>query len=83
VRAGQQLPVALRRATRGCGAFDVSAQDLGIDAVPVEEIGFGGPAGAAGIAAIGGGDQVDDGVEVGQPGGAEVQSVIGGHHPNM
>src|SRR3546814_13421469 len=43
----------------------------GLDAVAVEEVGRGRPAGAAGVAAVGGGDQRDEGGDVGRGGVAE------------
>src|SRR3546814_3577180 len=52
-------------------ALDVGAQHVRIDAVAVEEVGLGRPAGAAGVAAVGGGDQRDEGGDVGRGGVAE------------
>src|SRR3546814_8973190 len=52
-------------------ALDVGAQHVRIDAVSVEEVGLGRPAGAAGVAAVGGGDQRDEGGDVGRGGVAE------------
>src|SRR5690606_3754958 len=51
----------------------------GLDALAVKQVGLGGPALAAGLAAVGGGDQLDDGGDVGGGGGAEARHV----HPRI
>src|SRR5690606_7975963 len=57
---------------------DVGAQHVGVDARAFKQVGLGGPAGAAGIAAVGGGDQVDQGGDVGFGGRAEGGGLHGG-----
>src|SRR3546814_14189479 len=65
VRAGQQRVAALGQHHAAARALDVGAQHVGVDAVAVEEIGFRGPADAAGVAAVGGGDPRGEGGTVG------------------
>src|SRR5690606_17153415 len=51
------------------------------DALPIfEEVGFGGPAGAAGLAAVGGRDERDEGGDVRLGGGAETGLHGGGFY---
>jgi len=46
------------------GAFDVTQQTFGIDALAIQQIGFGGPALLADLATVGGGHQRDEGGDV-------------------
>ena len=86
MRAGEQHAVLLGDDHEAVRPFDVVAQHFGIDALPVEHVRFGGPALPAGVAAIGGGHQRDQGIDVGGGRGAELQVVHGYPnrvHPNM
>ena len=79
VRAGQQRAVALGEQDDTAWPVDVAAQAFGIDALAVQHVRFGGPAGAAGVAAVGGGDQLDQGGDVGVRGRAESEGVHARH----
>src|SRR5690606_23397587 len=67
--AGDQYPAARTR--------QVGTQHLRVDALALEQVGLGGPAGAAGIAAVGGRDQGDQVGNVVLGGGVEVGCVHG------
>src|SRR5690606_14365498 len=71
VGAAVQPVVAGGQEDAAAGPGDVCQQDLGDDAVAVQQVGLGSPAGATGLAAVGGGDQLDDCGDIGCGSGAE------------
>jgi hypothetical protein len=79
VCASEHVAVAFGEDHDAARARDVLPQHVGIDAVAVEEIGFGGPADTAGVAAIGRGDEFDQCLHIGRDCFAEVQFVFAVH----
>src|SRR5690606_10084908 len=80
VGAGERAIGAVDHQHPAAGAAQVGAQHLGVDAGAGEEVGFGGPAGAAGLAAVGGRDARDEGGDVRLGGGAETGLHGGGFY---
>jgi stearoyl-CoA desaturase (delta-9 desaturase) len=77
VGAGHERAVALGEDDDAVRALDASAHVAGVGALPIEEVGLGGPARAAFVAAVRGLDERHDGGDVGEGGGTEAD--LGGH----
>src|SRR5690606_3380502 len=71
VRTPQQGSVVLGQQHPRARPRDVLPQYRGVDALALEQVGLGGPAGPAGLSPIGAGDQRDERRDVGQAGIAE------------
>ena len=69
--------LALGQQDRGARAVEVGLDAFGVDAGAIQQVGFGGPANAAGVATVGRGDEGDQGGDVGRRGGAEGQGAHG------
>ncbi len=77
MRAGDQFAIAFGQQHHAAVAQDVLAKQLGFDAGAVEQVGLGRPADAAGIAAVGRGNQDDQRIDVGNGGGTEGERMHG------
>ncbi len=75
VAAGQQPPALFGQQDHAARPLDVGEQARGVHPLAVEEIGFGGPAHARGVAAVGRGDQFDQGRNVVRGGAAEGEGI--------